>query len=78
MASRLRFLGSIKWLENSAFDDHDLAVLQKHRHRRTDDPIPLVAVSRSGVDCSGLAASFGLADLLSAWKRRNRTNASEP
>ena len=33
----------------------------------TDDPVPLIALSRSGVRCSGLDASFGPAELLSAW-----------
>lgn len=68
IAKKLRFLGSVKWLENSAFDNHDLVALQKQRHRLTDEPVPLIAVSRSGVDCTGLAAEFGPADLLAAWK----------
>jgi AAA+ ATPase superfamily predicted ATPase len=71
VARQLRFLGSIKWLEKSAFDGHDLAALQKHRHRLTDDPVPLIAVSRSGVKTTGLAAAFGPTDLLDAWKRRS-------
>ncbi|MFI6580130.1 ATP-binding protein [Embleya sp. NPDC050493] len=68
VAKRLLFLGSIKWLEASPFDAHDLAALHKHRAMLTEDPIPLVAVSRSGVDCRGLQAVFGPADLLEAWR----------
>lgn len=69
VAKRLLFLGSVKWLENSAFDSHDLAALHKHRATVTDDPVPLVAVSRNGVSCSGLQAAYGPEELLSAWHR---------
>ncbi|WP_406300318.1 ATP-binding protein [Embleya sp. NBC_00888] len=68
VAKRLLFLGSIKWLESSPFDAHDLASLHKHRAALTDESIPLVGVSRSGVDCSGLQATFGPAELLGAWR----------
>ncbi|MFC4060770.1 ATP-binding protein [Planomonospora corallina] len=67
IARELRFLGSIKWLENSAFDDRDLAALAGHRATLTEEPIPLVAVSRNGVSCSGLTASYGPDDLMNAW-----------
>ncbi len=67
VAKKLLFLGSIKWLENSAFDEHDLLALQRHRLALTDQPVPLVAVSRSGVSTPGLDASYGPADLLRAW-----------
>jgi hypothetical protein len=33
----------------------------------TTDPVPVVAVSRSGIDCTGLDAAYGPADLLAAW-----------
>lgn len=69
MARELFFLGSVKWLENSAFDDHDLAALQKHRASLTDRPVPLVAVSRSGVGCAGLRAAYGPDELFGAWRR---------
>ena len=69
VAKQLLFLGSVKWLENSAFDNHDLATLQKHRAAITDEPVPLVAVSRNGVSCSGLQAAYGPEELLSAWRR---------
>lgn len=68
IAKDVHFLGSIKWLERSPFNSHDLAVLQKHRAALTDDPLALVAVSRSGVTATGLTASYGPAELLTAWQ----------
>jgi hypothetical protein len=35
-----------------------------------DDPVPPVAISRSGVEAAGLDASYGPAELLAAWQRR--------
>lgn len=69
VARQLLFLGSVKWLENSAFDSHDLAALQKHRAVVADEPVPLVAVSRNGVSCTGLQAAYGPDELLGAWRR---------
>ena len=69
VAKHVFFLGSVKWLENSPFDAHDLAALHKHRAAVTDDPVPLVAVSRSGINCTGLQATYGPEELLSAWRR---------
>jgi AAA+ ATPase superfamily predicted ATPase len=69
VARQLLFVGSIKWLENSAFDGRDLLALQRHRAAVTDAPIPLLAISRSGVDVAGLAASYTPDDLLRAWQR---------
>jgi DNA-binding transcriptional ArsR family regulator len=69
VAKQLLFLGSVKWLENSPFDSHDLAVLQKHRAAITDEPVPLVAVSSNGISCSGLQAAYEPEELLSAWRR---------
>jgi hypothetical protein len=69
VAKRLSFLGSIKWRERSPFDDHDLLALQRHRTRLTDQPVPLVAISRSGTRARGLAAAFEPAELLDAWTR---------
>ncbi|MFB6778635.1 ATP-binding protein [Streptomyces sp. NPDC056352] len=69
VAKRLLFLGSIKWLETSPFDGHDLAALHRHRAAVTDAPVPLVAVSRCGVSCSGLQAAYGPEELLAAWRR---------
>jgi AAA+ ATPase superfamily predicted ATPase len=68
IAKDVYFLGSIKWLERSPFDSHDLAVLQKHRAALTDEPLALLAVSRSGVTAKGLTASYGPAELLTAWR----------
>ncbi|MGW6454647.1 ATP-binding protein [Streptomyces sp. NPDC055078] len=70
VAKQLLFVGSVKWLETSPFDAHDLAALHKHRAALTDAPIPLVAVTRSGVSCSGLQAAFGPEEMLRAWRRR--------
>jgi AAA+ ATPase superfamily predicted ATPase len=70
VAQQLLFLGSIKWLERSAFDNHDLLALQRHRAAITDDPIPLLAISRNGVEATGLDASYGPADLIRAWQQQ--------
>ncbi|MET7354370.1 hypothetical protein ABZT42_41980 [Streptomyces mirabilis] len=67
IAKKLFFVGSMKWLEQSPFDRHDLAALHRHRAALTDEPVPVVAVSRGGVDCSGLDAVYGPGDLLTAW-----------
>jgi uncharacterized protein len=66
VAQQLLFIGSIKWL-NTPFDAHDKASLLKHWAEFTEQPLPLVAVSRSGVSCKGIDASFGPTDLLAAW-----------
>jgi AAA+ ATPase superfamily predicted ATPase len=71
VAHQLMFLGSIKWLENSPFDNHDLVELQRHRHRVTDEPIPLIAVTRSGATAEHLDAVFTPGDLLEAWLPRD-------
>lgn len=69
VAKELLFVGSIKWLERAAFDSHDLAALQRHRAALTDQPLPLVALSRSGTSCRGLDAALGPDELLAAWRR---------
>jgi hypothetical protein len=68
VARRLLFLGSIKWLEHYPFDARDLLALQRHRDRVTDEPVPLLAVSRTGVVPKGLDAVFGPSDLLVPWR----------
>ncbi|WP_407676793.1 ATP-binding protein [Phytohabitans aurantiacus] len=68
VAKEVYFLGSIKWLERSPFDSHDLAALQKHRAALTDEPVPLVAVSRSGVTATSVDAVYGPDKLLTAWE----------
>jgi len=67
VAQRLLFLGSIKWLDNSPFDGHDLVALQRHRAMLSNEPLPLIAASRNGASCSGLHAAVGPEELLRAW-----------
>jgi hypothetical protein len=67
VARQLLFLGSVKWLETVKFDDHDLAALQRHRDRVTCEPVPLIAVSRSGTSATHVDAAFTPADLIAAW-----------
>jgi hypothetical protein len=40
------------------FDERDLVALQRHRDRGTADPIPLIAVSRSGASTTRVDAAF--------------------
>ncbi|MEY9907014.1 AAA+ ATPase superfamily predicted ATPase [Catenulispora sp. MAP12-49] len=71
VARRLLFLGSVKWLDHTPFDTHDLVALQRHRDRVTADPVPLLAVSRTGARTGatkGLDAVFGPGDLLTPWR----------
>jgi uncharacterized protein len=68
VAKELLFVGSVKWLENSPFDRHDLAALLRHRAALTPDPVPVAAASRSGADCPGLDAVYGPGDLLAVWR----------
>jgi hypothetical protein len=70
IAKQLLFLGSVKWLENARFDSHDLTRLQYHRSRVTAEPIPLIAVTRSGSSVRQVDAAFGADDLLAAWQIR--------
>jgi hypothetical protein len=67
VAKQLLFLGSVKWLETGKFDEHDLVALQHHRDRITPDPVPLIAVSRSGASTRHPDAVFTPADLIDAW-----------
>ena len=67
VAKELTFLGSIKWLDRATFDAHDLSSLHRHRAALTDQPLPLVAVSRAGVSGAGLDAAYGPEELLAAW-----------
>ena len=50
IAKKITMVGSIKWLENRPFDQHDLHELIVHRSKLpgADDSTPLYAVSRSG------------------------------
>ena len=73
IARELLFLGSIKWREKAPFDARDLAALQRHRVALTDSPVPLIAVSHSGVTAVGADASYGPEDLIAAWTRTRRS-----
>jgi hypothetical protein len=42
IARTLLFVGSIKWLDRSPFDDHDLAGVTPQRHSSTVAPLWLV------------------------------------
>ena len=61
------FLGLVKWLETAQFDDHDLLELQRHRDRVTSEPVPLIAISRSGTATNRTDAAFSPEGLLEAW-----------
>jgi hypothetical protein len=67
VATSLIFAGSIKWHDRTAFDRHDEATLMRQRAQLTDDPVPLVAVSRSGFDSPAVDARYGPDDLIRAW-----------
>jgi AAA+ ATPase superfamily predicted ATPase len=67
VARQLLFLGSVKWLETAQFDDHDLVELQRHRDRVTSEPVPLIAISRSGTATKRVDTVFSPEGLLQAW-----------
>jgi hypothetical protein len=62
-AKELLFVGSVKWLENAPFDRVGLAA---NRERLTADPVSVIAVSHSCVDCVGLDLVYGPEELLAA------------
>lgn len=68
IAKRITIVGSIKWLDNRAFDTHDLGRLILHRSQvpGADDATPLLAVTRSGSTITGVR-TLGPEDLLRAW-----------
>ncbi|MEU9830096.1 ATP-binding protein [Streptosporangium sp. NPDC048047] len=69
IAKRLFFVGSVKWLQERPFDDHDLARLAQAQGAVAGaTPLPMIAVSRSGTTAGGLAAAYGPEDLLRAWE----------
>jgi nucleoside-diphosphate-sugar epimerase len=45
----------------------DLVELQRHQDRVTSEPVPLIAVSRSGTATNRADAAFSPEDLLEAW-----------
>nr|WP_083828248.1 MULTISPECIES: DUF234 domain-containing protein [Protofrankia] len=69
VARRVTLVGSIKWLNNRAFDPHDLAQLVAHRSRMpgADDSTPLLAVTRAATAMDGIL-TLGPEDLLTAWR----------
>jgi uncharacterized protein len=71
VAKHVRFLGSIKWLENQRFDrrDYDALVRDMLAVPGVEEETSLVAVSRGGVsDDLPLAAHWGPEDLVRAWQ----------
>ncbi|MEV0617260.1 ATP-binding protein [Nonomuraea sp. NPDC050404] len=56
VAKKITFVGSVKWLENRPFDDHDLRELIVHQSQMpgADTSTPLYAVSRSGCKVGGV------------------------
>lgn len=70
VAKRIQAVGSIKWLENSPFDGHDLAALARHRDQLpgAGGRTPLLAVSRTGSSLAGVHV-FGPEALLDAWRQ---------
>jgi hypothetical protein len=67
VAGELLFLGSVKWHQTAPFDDHDLVELQRHRDRVTSEPLPLIAISRSGTITNRADTVFSPEALLQAW-----------
>lgn len=71
VAGAVHFVGSIKWLEDRPFDQHDYDALARSvlAVPGTRFDTPLVVVSRSGVDGElPIAAHWGPEDLLRAWQ----------
>jgi hypothetical protein len=56
------------------FDGHDLTKLQYQRSRITGEPVPLIAVIRSGRSHRQLDATFRAEDLLMAWGLKKRSD----
>lgn len=69
VAKQIVALGSIKWLDNAAFDNGDLADLLTHRTQLPGAAAdtPLIVVSRSGCNVTGVA-HLGPEDLLAAYQ----------
>lgn len=68
VAKAITGVGSIKWLENRPFNNHDLSRLVVHRSQLPggSDSTPLLVVSRAGCEVDGVAV-LGPDDLLAAW-----------
>lgn len=69
VAEEVTAVGSVKWLEREPFGARDLASLLRHRDRVPGASVdtPLLVVSRSGCDVSGVTA-IGPEQLLDAWR----------
>ncbi|MEU6996957.1 DUF234 domain-containing protein [Nonomuraea sp. NPDC046570] len=69
VARRITMAGSIKWLENRPFDQHDLSELVVRRAKLpgADSSTPLYAVSRSGCVVEGVS-HVTPGDLIDAWR----------
>ncbi|WP_335986443.1 ATP-binding protein [Glycomyces sp. MUSA5-2] len=68
IAKEVRAIGSIKWRDEAPFDVRDLTRLENQRSALTDGPLPLIAVSRSGVTAKRVDGAYGPEDLLAAWR----------
>ncbi len=68
LATAILGVGSIKWLERSPFDAHDLHRLVVHRSQLpgATENTPLVAISRTGGNVEGVL-TLRPEDLLAAW-----------
>ena len=68
VATRLAYVGTIKWLDHAPLDQADLNRLAADLSKvpGADTSLPLIAVSRAGVTAVG-AASLGPEDLIAAW-----------
>lgn len=69
VAKRVTMVGSIKWRNSHAFDNHDLARLLNYRARLpgADENTPLLAVTRTASNVTGVLA-LGPDDLIAAWQ----------
>ena len=69
IAKRITMVGSIKWLGNKRFDNHDLARLLVHRDRLpgANESTPLLAVTRGPAELDGVTM-ITAADLITAWR----------
>ncbi|SEG99508.1 hypothetical protein SAMN05444920_113104 [Nonomuraea solani] len=69
IAKKITMVGSVKWLENRPFDDHDLRelIVRQAQVPGADTSTPLYAVSRSGCGVEGVR-HVTPEDLLEVWR----------
>lgn len=69
IAKKITVVGSIKWLENNPFDQHDLDRLHTHRAQLpgADSTTPLLAVTRNGSTAPGIP-TLSPDQLITAWQ----------